>query len=114
MRMYDLIEKKKHGDALTREELHFFVQGATDGTIPDYQLSAFLMAVCFRGMSDGELAALSKKQAEIAEQAALEARDQQDALYIENNTEVEPVSRENVAKEKTAKKEEFTNLASII
>ncbi len=63
MRMYDLIEKKKRGGALTEEEIAFFVRGATDGTIPDYQLSAFLMAVCFCGMTDTETAILTNKMA---------------------------------------------------
>ncbi len=63
MRMYDLIEKKKRGDALTKEEIAFFVRGTTDGTIPDYQLSAFLMAVCFRGMTAEETAILTDEMA---------------------------------------------------
>ena len=50
MRMYDLITKKKQAEALTREEIEFIVNGFTDGSIPDYQMSAFLMAVCLRGM----------------------------------------------------------------
>ncbi|MCD8076998.1 MAG: pyrimidine-nucleoside phosphorylase, partial [Lachnospiraceae bacterium] len=54
MRMYDLIEKKKRGGALSREELHFMVSGFVDGTIPDYQMSAMLMAICFRGMTETE------------------------------------------------------------
>ncbi len=55
MRMIDLIEKKKQGVAHTREELAFLVDGTVCATIPDYQLSAWLMAVCFQGMTDGEL-----------------------------------------------------------
>ncbi|MCD8010870.1 MAG: pyrimidine-nucleoside phosphorylase [Lachnospiraceae bacterium] len=54
MRMYDLIEKKKRGGALSREELHFMVSGFVDGTIPDYQMSAMLMAICFKGMTEEE------------------------------------------------------------
>lgn len=50
MRMYDLITKKKQAEALTKEEIEFIVKGFTDGSIPDYQMSAFLMAVCLRGM----------------------------------------------------------------
>ncbi len=63
MRMYDLIEKKKQGGALTREEIAHFVRGTTDGTIPEYQLSAFLMAVCFRGMTTEETAILTDEMA---------------------------------------------------
>lgn len=50
MRMYDLINKKKNNIKLTKEEIDFIVQGYTKGEIPDYQMSAFLMAVCFNGM----------------------------------------------------------------
>ena len=49
MRMIDLIEKKKAGKALSEEELRWLIAGVTDGSLPDYQLSAFLMAVIFRG-----------------------------------------------------------------
>lgn len=54
MRMYDLITKKKHGEVLTKEEIDFIVQGFTKGEIPDYQMSAFLMAVYFKGMDINE------------------------------------------------------------
>jgi len=50
MRAYDLIRKKRDGGTLTREELQFLVRGAADGSVADEQLSAFLMAVFFRGM----------------------------------------------------------------
>ena len=53
-RMYDLIEKKKNGKELTKEEIEFIVQGYTDGSIYDYQMSAFLMAVYFQGMTKQE------------------------------------------------------------
>ena len=46
--MYDLINKKKKGEALTREEIEFMVTGFTNGEIPDYQMSAMMMAICFR------------------------------------------------------------------
>lgn len=51
MRMYDLITKKKHGEELTKEEIDFIVQGFTKGDIPDYQMSAFLMAVYCKKMN---------------------------------------------------------------
>jgi pyrimidine-nucleoside phosphorylase len=54
--MYDIITKKKHGETLSTEEIHFFVQGFTDGTIPDYQVSALLMAICLKLMDDRETA----------------------------------------------------------
>jgi pyrimidine-nucleoside phosphorylase len=54
MRMYDIIEKKRDGYELTKEEIDFFIEGYTQGTIPDYQASAFCMAVFFQGMSETE------------------------------------------------------------
>lgn len=54
MRMYDLIVKKKHGKALTTEEINYMIQGFTDGSIPDYQMSAMAMAICFCGMNPKE------------------------------------------------------------
>lgn len=59
MKMYDLINKKKKKETLTKEEIEFMVQGFTNGTIPDYQMSAFLMAVCLNGMNQEETAALT-------------------------------------------------------
>ncbi|HEY2028224.1 MAG TPA: thymidine phosphorylase [Myxococcales bacterium] len=56
MRAYDLIRKKRDGHELTVDELRFIVDGAAQGTIADEQLSAFLMAVFFRGMAEAELA----------------------------------------------------------
>lgn len=54
MRMYDLITKKKQGEALTKEEIDFMIEGYTKGEIPDYQMSAMMMAICFQGMSEEE------------------------------------------------------------
>ena len=59
MRMTDLIGKKKNGGALSREELAFFIDGVVSGSIPDYQISAFCMAVLFRGMEDKEISDLT-------------------------------------------------------
>ncbi len=52
--MYDIISKKKQGVTLNEAEIQFVVQGFTAGEIPDYQMSAFLMAVYFKGMSEAE------------------------------------------------------------
>ena len=54
MRMYDLIAKKKSGAELTTEEIRYMIEGFTDGSIPDYQMSAMTMAICFQGMSKRE------------------------------------------------------------
>lgn len=63
MRMVDLIHKKRCGEELTEEEIRFFVNGVTDGSLPDYQISAFCMAVVFQGMSDREIASLTDAMA---------------------------------------------------
>ena len=54
MKMYDLIEKKKRGGALTEEEIDWMIRAYTDGDVPDYQMSAMMMAICFVGMTDEE------------------------------------------------------------
>lgn len=59
MRMVDLIEKKRDGGELTAEEIGFVISGYTNGEIPDYQMSAFSMAVFFNGMTDQEQATLT-------------------------------------------------------
>lgn len=64
MRMYDLIVKKKNGNSLTEEEIKFIVKGFTNGEIPDYQMSAFLMAICLKGMNKEETIALTLAMAE--------------------------------------------------
>ncbi|MCL2151468.1 MAG: pyrimidine-nucleoside phosphorylase [Oscillospiraceae bacterium] len=59
MRMYDIINRKKHGYALTDDEIRFFVEGFTKSEIPDYQASALLMAICLKGMDENETAVLT-------------------------------------------------------
>lgn len=59
MRMVDLIEKKVNGGMLSGDEIRFIVNGFTDGSIPDYQMAAFQMAVVFNGMTDRETADLT-------------------------------------------------------
>jgi pyrimidine-nucleoside phosphorylase len=60
MRTVDLIQSKRDAQELSPEEIKFLVDGYTRGEIPDYQISAFLMAVYFSGMSDREVSALTE------------------------------------------------------
>ena len=60
MNTVDIITKKRNGDMLSREELEYLVMGFTKGEIPDYQMSAFLMAVYFRGMTREETVDLTQ------------------------------------------------------
>ncbi len=60
MRMYDIIAKKRDGKGLDDAEIRFFVNGYTAGEIPDYQMSALLMAIYFNGMSEQETASLTQ------------------------------------------------------
>ena len=59
MRMYDIIKKKRDGGTLTKEEIEFFISGYVAGDIPDYQASALLMAIYFRGMNVDETTCLT-------------------------------------------------------
>ena len=67
MLMVDIIEKKKKNIELSDEEIDFVVSGTTDGSIPDYQLSAFLMAVCLTSMTDRETTKLTLAMAQSGE-----------------------------------------------
>jgi pyrimidine-nucleoside phosphorylase len=60
MRTVDLIQRKRDGEELDPQEIEFLVEGYTSGDIPDYQMSAFLMAVYFSGMSDREVSRLTE------------------------------------------------------
>ncbi|ALX48005.1 pyrimidine-nucleoside phosphorylase [Lentibacillus amyloliquefaciens] len=73
MRIYDIIEKKRDGEKLTREEIRFFINGYTNGEIPDYQASAFLMAVFFQDMTEEERAELTSTMVESGDQIDLSA-----------------------------------------
>src|SRR5574344_1441215 len=63
MRIYDIIEKKRDNKELTKEEIDFFINGYVDGSIPDYQASALLMAIFLNGMNDKELTYLTNAMA---------------------------------------------------
>ena len=71
MRMYDIITTKKHGGALTAAEIRFAADGFLHDEIPDYQMSALLMAVCLRGMDAAETAALTLALAESGDRVDL-------------------------------------------
>lgn len=71
MRMVDLIEKKRDGELLTKEEIRFIINGYVQGDIPDYQMSAWAMAVFYRGMSPEETANLTLAMAQSGEQLDL-------------------------------------------
>lgn len=73
LRMVDIIEKKRDGEELMKEEIEFFVKGYTDGSIPDYQASAFLMAVFFRKMTTEEQGYLTMAMVESGDQIDLSA-----------------------------------------
>lgn len=73
MRMYDIIAKKRDGGMLTREELTFAVNGYVAGEVPDYQMSALLMAIYLRGMTDTETAVLTDVMAHSGDMVDLSA-----------------------------------------
>ena len=59
MRMYDLIKEKRDGGVLSDEEIRWMIDGYVKGEIPDYQMSAMLMAIYFQGMTDHETAVMT-------------------------------------------------------
>lgn len=71
MRMVDIIEKKRNGEELTTEEIRFFVNGYTDGSIPDYQVSSLMMAIYFQDMNERERADLTMAMVESGDQIDL-------------------------------------------
>jgi pyrimidine-nucleoside phosphorylase len=69
--MVDLIEKKRDGKELSSEEIQFIIKGYTDGSIPDYQISALTMAIFFQGMTENERADLTMSMVESGDQIDL-------------------------------------------
>ncbi len=59
MNIVDLIIKKRDGGKLTKEEIEFFINGVTDSSIPDYQISAMLMAIYFQSLDSEETSELT-------------------------------------------------------
>ncbi len=75
MRMYDLIMKKRNGEELTDLEIQYMIREYVTGSIPDYQMSAMLMAVYFKGMSDHETAVMTDAVAHSGDMVDLSAID---------------------------------------
>lgn len=75
MRAVDIIIKKKQGFALTKEEIHFVIDGYVKGTIPDYQVSALLMAICFQGLNKEEQVNLTMEMLNSGEKMDLSSID---------------------------------------
>jgi pyrimidine-nucleoside phosphorylase len=73
MNVVELISKKRNGQTLSKAEIDFLIQGYTQGDIPDYQIAAWAMAVCFQGMSEQETADLTMAMVESGEQIDLSA-----------------------------------------
>ena len=73
MKMYDLILKKKRGYELTKEEIRYIIENYTNGQIPDYQMSALLMAICFQDMTAEETVNLTLAMAESGDMLDLSA-----------------------------------------
>lgn len=71
MRMYDLIMKKRNGGVLSKDEIHFMIEGYVKGEIPDYQMSAMTMAIYFQGMTDEETTELTLAMAASGDQMDL-------------------------------------------
>lgn len=73
MRTVDLIQKKRDGGELTTEEINWLIKGYADGTVPDYQMASFAMAVYFKGMTTRETRDLTMSMVETGEQIDLSA-----------------------------------------
>ena len=71
MRVYDIIERKRDGRELSPDEIRFLVDGFTRGEIPDCQMSAWLMAVCIRGLTRDETVALTEAMCDSGERVSL-------------------------------------------
>lgn len=73
MRTYDCIAKKRDGEELTEEEIHYLISSYVAGDIPDYQMAAFLMAVYFQGMTDRETSIMTQEVARSGDMVDLSA-----------------------------------------
>lgn len=73
MRMVDLIQKKRDGQELTTDEINWLISGYASGSVPDYQMAAFAMAIYFRGMSTKEISDLTMAMVASGEEIDLSA-----------------------------------------
>ena len=71
MNIVEIIEKKRNGGKLSKEELAFWIEGVMDGGVPDYQTSALLMAIYFRGLDMEEITDLTGEMAASGDQVDL-------------------------------------------
>ena len=71
MRMTDIISKKRYCKELSDKEIAYFVNGVVDGSIPDYQISALLMAICINGLNERETLTLTLEMAKSGDMADL-------------------------------------------
>src|SRR3954466_1492676 len=82
--VYELLNRKRRGGPLDTPEIEFFIEGFTKGEIPDYQMSAMLMAIAINGMTSGEMATLTQSMLRSGEQWHL--RDQYDFFADKHST----------------------------
>mgnify|MGYP000611001486 CR=1 FL=1 len=74
MRMYNLILKKRQGNVLTKDEIDWMIREYTDGRIPDYQMSAMMMAICFQGLDKEETYELTMAMAQSGEMLSIHVK----------------------------------------
>lgn len=84
MRIVDLIDKKKHGGVHTKEEINFIIDSMMNGSAPDYQISAWLMAVYFKGLTDEETAHLTEAMIDSGE--VIDFGDLTDSIVDKHST----------------------------
>ncbi len=75
MRMYDIIHKKRNNEELTNEEIEYMINHYVSGEIPDYQMSAMLMAIYFNGMNDREISTMTNVMAQSGDMVDLSSID---------------------------------------
>lgn len=84
MRIVDLIDKKKHGGVHTKEEINFIIDSMMNGSAPDYQISAWLMAIYFEGLTDEETAYLTEAMIDSGE--VIDFGDLTDSIVDKHST----------------------------